>query len=500
MRKKEFTSFDVAATVRELKETILDSRISNVYQLNNKTLLLKLHKPDNPDLRLILEAGRRLHLTTYVEEKPLAPPAFCMALRKYMRNSWLTDVEQYEFERVVIFNVKSKLGNLQLVLELFGEGNIILVDENGVILQALTYKRMRDRNIIRGEKFAFAPPSGKNPFKISREEFTNAIFGFREVEVVRALARLLGIGGLYAEEVLLMANVEKTKLCNTLNQSEVNALFDCLQLLLSRILSGKLEPCIVLDDSGEFLDVTPFKLRRYEAFKHHVYNTFNTALDEFYVRTTAVEKALAGVEIETLKREAERLQRIIESQERVFAEAEAKAERDRNIGDAIYMHAHELQALINRFLNEKKSGKEWKSIISEILAEKKAGLKPSLFFESFDAEGLVINVFVDGLRFGLGLRDKIFDVASQFYERSKKSKQKLEGAKAALEETRKQLAEVEAKIREVEALERAKPAKLVEEITKRKIKPKEWFEKFRWFISSDGFLIVAGKDAVSNEV
>ena len=29
---------------------------------------------------------------------------------------------------------------------------------------------------------------------------------------------------------------------------------------------------------------------------------------------------------------------------------------------------------------------------------------------------------------------------------------------------------------------------------------KEWFEKFHWFTSSDGFLVVAGKDTVSNEV
>ena len=29
---------------------------------------------------------------------------------------------------------------------------------------------------------------------------------------------------------------------------------------------------------------------------------------------------------------------------------------------------------------------------------------------------------------------------------------------------------------------------------------KEWFEKFRHFTTSDGFLVVAGKDTVSNEV
>ena len=47
-----------------------------------------------------------------------------------------------------------------------------------------------------------------------------------------------------------------------------------------------------------------------------------------------------------------------------------------------------------------------------------------------------------------------------------------------------------------------KPAALMEALAKRKVERenKEWYEKFRWFTSSDGFLVVAGKDTVSNEV
>jgi predicted ribosome quality control (RQC) complex YloA/Tae2 family protein len=500
LRKKEFTSFDVDAVVRELKETILDSRVSNVYQLDSKTLLFKLHKPEKPVFGLVLESARRLHLTAYIVEKPLVPPAFCMALRKYLRNGWLTDIEQYEFERVVILSFKTKAGGLRLVLELFGDGNIILVSEKGEILHALTYKRMRDRNILRGEAFVFAPPSGKNPFKVSKEEFREELRNFGDVEVVRAIARFLSIGGVHAEEVLFRAGVDKKKHCDALNDSEVSAIFDSLQNLLSQVLSGKLEPCVVLDDAGGFVDVVPFRLRRYEGFTVKPYGSFNEALDEFYVRVAAVEKATAGLEVEELTRETERLKRIIESQEKALAEAKAEAVKDRNIGDAIYAHTGELQALLDRFLAAKEGGKEWNAIVREVLAEKRSGVKPSVLIESFDAKGLVVNVCVDGLRFGLDLRGRLFDTAGRFYERSKRAKQKLEGAKAALEESRKKLVEVEAKIKKAETLEHVKPAEAVEELVKRKIKRKEWFEKFRWFISSDGFLVVAGKDAVSNEV
>ena len=71
--------------VHELRQQIRDSRVNNVYQLDPTTLLLKLHKIDTPPLQLVMEAGKRLHLTTYVPEKPSHPPDFCMALRKYLR-------------------------------------------------------------------------------------------------------------------------------------------------------------------------------------------------------------------------------------------------------------------------------------------------------------------------------------------------------------------------------------------------------------------------------
>jgi predicted ribosome quality control (RQC) complex YloA/Tae2 family protein len=449
-----------------------------------------------------MEGGKRLHLTAYAVEKPTVPPPLCMALRKYLRNGFLINVEQYEFERVVVFSFKAKMGLLRLVLELFGDGNFVLVSEEGEILQALTYKRMRDRNILRGERFVFAPPSGKNPFKVNTAEFRDGLKEFGNVEVVRGLARFLSIGGVYAEETLLRANVEKTKLCSALSDADFDAIFHGLDTLLSLVSSGKLEPQIVLDESEGFVDVVPFRLRLYEKFKIKPYGSFGEALDEFYVRVVTVEKAKseASVEVEKLGREAERLKRIIAEQERVLTEAEAKSERDKRIGDFIYAHVGELQALLDRFLNARENGKSWSHIASEVLAEKKAGISPSVLFRSFDTKGLTVYVDTDDLQFGLDLKRSLYDSAGEFYERGKRAKQKLEGAKSALQESQRKLAEVEEKMRKAEASTFVKPAEVMEEVAEHKIKHKEWFERFRWFVSSDGLLVVAGKDAVSNEV
>lgn len=496
MRGKEFSSFDAAAVVRELKTLIPGSRVSNVYQLGAKTLLFKLHRSDRPVPGLVLEAGRRLHLTTYLAEKPSVPPPFCMALRKHLRNSVLSGVEQHEFERIVIFTFRAKTGDTQLVLELFGDGNIILTDDKGIITQALTYKRMRDRNILRGEQFRFPPPSGRNPAGVDRKTLDEGLKSQSSVEVVRALARFLGIGGLYAEEVLLRAGVDKSKPCGELGEDEVDAVYEALHGLLSQVTTGILEPCVVSDESGVFVDVSPLRLRVREAFGHRLFGSFNEALDEFYVRALAVEKAAPALEVDGLRREAERLGRMVEDQRKAVAEAEGRIQRDRHIGDTIHAHSQELQVLLDRF----SAGREWRAVASEIQAEKKAGLGPSLLFDSLDSRSLMINVCVDGLAFSLNPRRNLFQNAAAYYEQGKRARQKLEGAQTALADTQAKLASVEAKMREAQELQRAEPAEVEEEVAKRRVRPKQWFEKFRWFVSSDGFLVVAGKDAVSNEV
>ena len=502
LRKKEFTSFDIAAAIPELKATIADSRVNNIYQLNEKTLIFKLHKIDKPPIRLVTEAGRRLHSTVYAQESPNVPPAFCMALRKYLRGAWVSGIEQYEFERIVTLSFNTKAGLLRLVVELFGEGNIILTNEKNMILQALFFKRMRDRNILRNEVLAFPPPSGKNPFKVSLSELEEALKNAGEVEVVRVTARFLGIGGVYAEEVLLRANVDKAKPCKNLTDMEIKGIFDALQSLLSKLSEGNLEPSIILDQDGSFLDVVPLKLKRYEGFKTQVYSSFNQSLDEFYLRVTVAESALASVEVDKLKQEAERLKRVVAEQEKSIHDDEAKAERDKLIGDTIYAHFNELQTFQDKLLHANMSGKDWNMLINEALEAKKTGKIPEVYIESFDGRNLALNLFIEDLQFSITLRHSLFDNASEYYERGKKAKQKSAGALAALEDSKKRLAKIDRELREAEELKSLKPAEIIEALSKRKLEreSKAWYEKFRWFTSSDGFLVVAGKDTVSNEV
>ena len=502
MRKKDFSSFDIAAVIKELKVTLDQSRVNNIYQLDEKTVIFKLHKTDMPPIRLVMEAGRRLHVTSYAEENPAEPPAFCMALRKYLRNAWVAGIDQYEFERIVTVSFRTKTGVLKLVVELFGEGNLILTNEQNVIIQALAFKKMRDRDILHNVVLELPPSIGKNPFKVSQSELEEALKNAGETEVVRSIARFLGVGGVYAEEILLRANVDKTKPCSALTREEARVIYETLQTLLAAVSGGNLEAAIVLGEEGEFFDVVPIKLKRYEDFKTQVYLSFNQALDEFYLRVTVAERAVNHLEVDKLKKEAERLRRMVAEQEKSIHEDEAKSERDKLIGDTIYAHFNELQTFQEQLLKANQQGHEWEKIITTVISAKKAGKPPAAYVESFDGKNLALNLGVDSFHFSFNLRDSLFENANRYYEHGKRAKEKSQGALFALQDSKRKLAKIERELAQAEELKSLKPAEIMEALSKRKVEMenREWYEKFRWVITSDGFLVVAGKDTVSNEV
>ena len=95
-------------------------------------------------------------------------------------------------------------------------------------------------------------------------------------------------------------------------------------------------------------------------------------------------------------------------------------------------------------------------------------------------------------RLTLDLTKTVEENAAQYFEEAKKLKKKIRGAEEALQHNILKLKELESKKEKFDLEEQKKAVS-----TQRK---KEWYEKFRWFISSDGFLAIGGRDATSNEV
>lgn len=479
------SSFDLVAIITELNKTIRGSRINKIYQVNPKTILIRL-RGQSETFNLLMEAGRRIHLTAYEVEKPERPPSFCMALRKFLENGILEDISQYDLERIAELHIKRGDQKYRLIVELFERGNIVLVDSENRIIHALIYRRMRDRNILRGEEYKYPPQRGIDPRKAKLEDLYK-LRDLGEVETVRSLTRLLGISGSYAEEILFRAGVDKTKPCSSLSDEEINAIFNSMNEILHEISSGSYRPCIVVDANGNWVDVAPFPLKKYFKFNFIEFETFNKALDEYYSKIIYQEEV--KVAEERIKQKILKLEKILEEQRRNLRELEEKAQRCRLVGDIIFSHLHEFNALIEKIMEEKKRGRKWEDIVEMISREKEKGASPSIYFVSLDSKELTLRVSVDGQTFNLNLRASAQENATKYYEEAKRVREKAEGIKRAIEDTLRKIEEAKSEVSE--STEEISPPKLV--------RKKEWYEKFRWFYSSEGFLVIGGRDASTNE-
>lgn len=90
----------------------------------------------------------------------------------------------------------------------------------------------------------------------------------------------------------------------------------------------------------------------------------------------------------------------------------------------------------------------------------------------------------------LSLKKTLEQNANEYFEKSKKLRKKIQGTKDTIARFEAQIANLEKK-------------QQLEEVRITTVKPKrqvEWFEKFRWFKTSDGFLCIGGRDATTNEV
>ena len=474
--KQEMSSVDIKYIVEELKP-LEGARVNKIYQ-DRDQVRIKLHVTGEGRKDLIIETGKRIHLTTYIKEAPQHPSSFTMLLRKYLSGSRVEKIEQHDFDRIV----KLKIGNYSLIAELFRKGNIILVDENNMIISAMRYEEFKDR-AIKPKHVYMLPPARENPVDISWESFRELISS-QDVEIVRALARKLNMGGLYAEEILLRVGIEKTKRANTLDEEELKVIFKKIK----EVFNAPKKANIIYENDTP-VDVLPIELKWYESYKKKFFTTFSEALDEYFGKIL-----LESAKIERTKKlqnKKGQLEATLRKQEEMIKGFKSQIQKNQEIGDLIYANFTFIENLLKE-LSKAVEKLGWKEFKERLENGKKSGNKIAQMIKNIDAKEKAVTIELDGKRVKLYLNKSVGENAEIYYEKAKKAKHKLEGAQKAHEETLKKIKEIEKLIEEEEKKELS-----VRKLEKRK---KKWFEKFRWFLSSEGFLIIAGKDATTNEI
>ena len=131
--------------VEEFNSFLNKGKINKIYQPNPLDIVIQVKK-DGSTYQLLLSASldsSRLYLTKQSFVNPATPGNFCMLLRKYIERGIITNIKQYQNDRIIMFEVNTfnELGdnvNYHLILELMGRNsNVILIDENNKIIDAI---------------------------------------------------------------------------------------------------------------------------------------------------------------------------------------------------------------------------------------------------------------------------------------------------------------------------------------------------------------------------
>ncbi|MGY8691347.1 MAG: NFACT family protein [Candidatus Poseidoniales archaeon] len=155
MRDK-FSSFDVARIVKEL-EAMIGARMRKAYQPHYEQIVLKLNRKGLPSTDLVIVRGKRIYTSQRDRPMPSNPSQFAMLIRKHLNNARLMEVNQYGFDRIIELVFERGIGEIRIIIELFRDGNVLLVDSAGIIIQPLTHVNYATRIIKKGLEYATPP-------------------------------------------------------------------------------------------------------------------------------------------------------------------------------------------------------------------------------------------------------------------------------------------------------------------------------------------------------
>ncbi|PTD94330.1 fibronectin-binding domain-containing protein [archaeon SCG-AAA382B04] len=481
--KEKMTSVDIAAILSELNK-MRDAKVEKSYQLTKNELLFKFYHYDQGKKNLIVEAGKRIHFTNYPRPAPERPPDFPMILRKYTKNANLKEFNQHNLDRVIEWEIEREQ-KYRIICELFGNGNVILCNQENEIIACLRREEFKDRIIKKGEKYQY-PPSNINPREITKEKFKK-ILEESESDLVRTIATQMSLGGLYAEEICSRAEVDKNKSISELNQKEIDKVFSSIKNIFSKLNEGDITPQIVYEDN-EMVDVLPISLKKYEGNRKEEYDSFNQALDEFFSK-----REINEVEDKKNKKYLDRLNSLKgrkEGQLQTAEQYEKDYEDGIKKGDLIYKYFKKLDELLST-IEKARSNYSWKEIKEKLKEAKNQEIGASNLISSIEEDKAKVTAQLDDEEVEIDIRKSLTENATQKYEEAKKKKRKAKGARKAAKETQKIIEKVESKGKESFEV-RGSPQK--------KIRNKEhWYDEYRWFKSSDDFLVIGGRNATQNE-
>jgi len=443
------SGIDTRAIVAELSG-LLPLWIDKVYQSGSRTLAIRLNGKEKAHHQFLIEAGRRAHLVRSLPEPPKIPPPFAMLLRKYISGGKVLGLRQHGLERIIIFDIGKGEKTFRLIIELFDEGNVILADGDFLIIQPLYRHRFRDREIVPKVPYVMSPSD-----PTASEENLAAALKSDDRDLVRALAIGCMLGGTYAEYICRKAGLDKAMPAAS---ADAPALYRELRALLDAVERNR-NPVVTKTHCE------PVALAEEEGAVH--YPSFSEALEAFFP-LAAAEKKRPGA-----RQKISRGERILKFQKAAVKKFDEKIGQAGATATAIYENYAFISDVIAT-LSAAERKFSWQEMERRL-----GGMRPDLAGKIVAFHPAEASVDIDiGKIARIYVHEALEQNAGRYHDMVKKFKKKRAGALAAMQ---------------------AAPKKPKEQ--KREIVPakKLWYHRFRWFITSDGVVVLGGRDASQNE-
>ncbi len=450
----QLAGIELRYLVNDIGQKTEDYYVANIYGISKDSLLFKFRHPENPDVLLMLSTSGIW--VTKVKIDQIEPNKLLRRLRSDLLRSKLKEIKQIGTERVVYLTFSNFEKEFVIVSELFADGNVILCNSDMKILALLYSVNVRHRQLRVGSPYV---PPPQNNFDILK--MTEADLGevrFTSTPVAKWIGRTLGLPRKYVEEITRLSNVESKKSGTEISNEEIKSLFDNATKVINNVVNGQHDPVISRDEE---INVHPIPLGEKNLEK---ISSFMEGLDTAFT--------------ENILNKGKTTQS--SSFQKKISELETRLNEQTNAIKIVTDKSEKIAGVANSLFDYVSQG------ISSMSDSRIDGLLKTNNAEIIKEKGIT-HIKVEDAKIRVDLESSLPTIASKLFNESKKQKSAIGAIQKLIKKTEKELEKT---------IEEGENAKQV--ISYSEVRKKNWFERYRWFFTSDGFLVVGGRDSSSN--
>ena len=442
--------------VNQISEQVQGYYISNIYGITKDSILFKLHHTEKSDLFMMIStSGVWL---TKVKIDQMEPNRLLKRLRSDLLRLKLKKIEQIGAERIAYFTFEGFGKEFILVGEFFGDGNILLCNNEMKILALQHSIEVRHRKLSVGLEYAQPPENNLDIFNLTESNFDD----LKNTDLIAAkwFGRTLGLPKKYVESVFEITNIDPKKIGNLLTKEEIIKIYETTKKIISDIVTGNHEPIIV---ENEKIEVLPVKLGKLEGKITNV-STFIEGLDTVFTKNI-VDKG-KSIQTSGSDKKIKDLETQISEQEKAIQTVKEKSKKITNVANSLY-------EMVSKGIISIKD-----DLAQEILATNNA----KLVIE----KGITI-IIIEDEKIKINTNSPLQSIASVLFNQAKKQSGAINSIQTIKEKTEKKLKKFQSQTQSERDL-----------VVVSEIRKKNWFERYRWFMTTDGYLTIGGRDAASN--